>query len=154
MIKYNKPYYLIFTGLICSAVQGMAFPVFGLIYVKTLFSIFVHDQTKVNFWLGMLLIVSVASFIATYFQKVSFGVLAENMTKDIRKDLFKSIIRKHVGWFDHQDNNIGSLTSTLSSDVYALNGASTEGLSALIETMIGLIGGLIIALVFEWRTAL
>ena len=154
LLKYNKPYYLIFTGLICSAIQGMSFPVFGIIYVKTLFGIFIHDQDKVNFWLGMLLIVSVSSFIATYFQKVSFGVLAENMTKDIRKDLYQSIIRKHIGWFDHKDNNIGALTSTLTSDVYALNGASTEGLSALIETMIGLIGGLIIGLWFEWRTSL
>ena len=76
------------------------------------------------------------------------------MTKDIRKDLFRSIIRKHVGWFDHKDNNIGALTSSLSSDVYALNGASTEGLSSMIETSIGLIGGLIVGLVFEWRTTL
>ena len=63
LLKYNKPYFLIFTGLICSGIQGMAFPIFGLIYVKTLFGIFVHDQNEVNFWLGMLLIVSVASFI-------------------------------------------------------------------------------------------
>ena len=154
LLKYNKPYFLIFTGLICSGIQGMAFPIFGLIYVKTLFGIFVHDQNEVNFWLGILLIISVSSFIATYFQKVSFGILAENMTKDIRKDLFRSIIRKHVGWFDQNDNNIGFLTTTLSSDVYALNGASTEGLSSLIETSIGLIGGLIIGLFFEWRTTL
>jgi ABC-type multidrug transport system fused ATPase/permease subunit len=76
------------------------------------------------------------------------------MTKGIRKDLYSAILKKHAGWFDHPENNIGILTSTLTSDVYALNGASSEGLSTLIETSIGLLGGIIMALFFEWRMAL
>ena len=76
------------------------------------------------------------------------------MTKGIRKDLYKAIISKHAGWFDLPENNIGTLTSTLTSDVYALKGASTEGLSTIIETWIGLIGGVIMALIIEWRLAL
>jgi ATP-binding cassette subfamily B (MDR/TAP) protein 1 len=76
------------------------------------------------------------------------------MTKEIRKDLYRAMLRKHMGWFDYEENNSGVLTSTLSSDVYALNGASTEGLSTVIETYFGLIGAFIMAMIIEWRTSL
>lgn len=76
------------------------------------------------------------------------------MTKEIRKDLYQAMLRKHMGWFDYEENNIGVLTATLSADVYSLNGASTEGLSTVIETYFGLIGAFIMAIVIEWRTAL
>jgi len=154
LLKYNKPYYLIAVGLISSAVQGMAFPVFAIFYVKTLFSIFEENMGDIEFWTGMMVIVSIFSFIGTYFQKLSFGLLAENVTKEIRKDIYHALLRKHIGWFDKKENNIGVLTGILTSDVYALNGASTEGLSTVIETSFGMIGGLIMALVFEWKTTL
>jgi len=76
------------------------------------------------------------------------------MTKGIRKDLYSAILRKHPGWFDLPENNIGVLTSTLTSDVYALNGASTEGLSTMIESIFGLAGGVILAIIYDWKTGL
>jgi ATP-binding cassette subfamily B (MDR/TAP) protein 1 len=76
------------------------------------------------------------------------------MTLGIRKDLYHSLLRKHIGWYDLQENNIGVLTNALSADVYALNGASTEGLSSMIEANFGLIGGFIFATIIEWRTSL
>ena len=154
LMQYNKPYWLIVVGLISSAIQGMSMPVFGFFYVKVLFAMFKDDMREIVYLSIGMIGNSFISFIATYFQKISFGILAENMTKGIREDLYAAILRKHIGWFDYPENNIGILTSTLTSDVYALNGASTEGLSTVIETWFGLIGALILAIIFEWRTAL
>jgi len=154
LIQYNKPYWLIIVGLISSGVQGMTMPVFAVFYVKVLFSMFENDLSTIAWYCFGMACNCLVSFVATYFQKLSFGILSENMTKGIRRDLYKAIMSKHAGWFDLPENNIGVLTSTLTSDVYALNGASTEGLSTVIETWIGLVGGLIMALIFEWRTAL
>ena len=63
-----------------------------------------------------MLIFSVCSFIASFSQKFSFGVIGENVTLNIRRTLYRRIIEKHQGWFDERDNAPGVLTSTLSSD--------------------------------------
>lgn len=99
-------------------------------------------------------IIGIVSFIATYSQKVSFSILSENMTKEIRKSLYHVLLRKHISWFDRKENNIGTLISLLSSEVYALNGASTEGISILIETFTGLVAGIITSFVFAWKFTL
>ena len=115
---------------------------------------FREDRSEINLWIMAIFINAFVSMVSSYIQKLSFGILAENMTKEIRKDLYHALLRKHIGWYDLNENNIGVLTSTLSSDVYALNGASTEGLSSVIETSFGLLGGIVLAFFFDWRTAL
>ena len=154
LLSYNRPYFLIIIGLIGSALQGISWPVFGIFYVRAFFAMFDKDLEEIGINSAILVGVSIVSAVATYFQKVSFGILAENVTKEIRKDLYHSILRKHIGWFDRRENNIGVLTSVMSSDVYTLNGASTEGVSTLIETLFGLVGGLIISFFYDWRTTL
>ena len=76
------------------------------------------------------------------------------MTKELRKEIYSSLLKKHIGWFDLKENNTGALTEILSSDVYYLNGASTEAISTIIETSFGLLGGIALSFVYEWRTAL
>ena len=154
LLTYNKPYFLVIVGLIGSALQGMSWPVFGIFYVRAFFAMFDKDLEEIGINSAILVGVSIISAIGTYFQKISFGILAENVTKEIRRDLYHSILRKHIGWFDRRENNIGVLTSVMSSDVYTLNGASTEGVSTLIETLFGLVGGLAISFFYDWRTTL
>jgi len=122
LLKYNKPYYLIFIAVICSALQGCVFPVYGWFYVKILFATLALDIKStafddVKYWTFMLLGLSGVALIATYIYKSLFGILGEWMTLEIRKLLFKSIIHKHIGWFDHKENSPGALISVLASDV-------------------------------------
>ncbi|CAI2362505.1 unnamed protein product [Moneuplotes crassus] len=154
LVAYNKPYWLIIVGLISSAVQGMTMPMNGFLFVKMLYAMFDDNMEEITWYCLIMIGGCFISFIATYLQKLSFGILAENMTKEIRKDLYQAIIKKHIGWFDLEENNIGGLTATLTSDVYALNGASTEGLSKTIEVWCGLLGAIILSLVIEWRVTL
>lgn len=48
LFKYNKPYYLIFVGLISSALQGLSFPTFGVFYVKAFFAMFDYDLHRIG----------------------------------------------------------------------------------------------------------
>jgi ATP-binding cassette, subfamily B (MDR/TAP), member 1 len=117
LLKYNKPYYLIFIAVLCSACQGAVFPTYGFLYVKLLFSSLLipvdHDMTEVQKWTYVLIGLGGFAFIVTYIYKSLFGYLGENMTLAMRKKLFKSIIHKHVGWFDLKENSTGQLVTTL-----------------------------------------
>ena len=47
-----------------------------------------------------------------------------------------SMLRKHIGWFDHQENFPGQLTNLLSEDIQNVKGASSENIASLIEGML------------------
>jgi hypothetical protein len=54
---------------------------------------------------------------ATFLAKSAFGRVGENITQNIRIDLYTEILRKHVGWHDDQNNAAGVLSAILASDV-------------------------------------
>jgi len=81
LLKYNKPYSFIYLGLLCSAIEGMNKPLFGVFYAKALFAIFKFDYDGVDRYCLYLTLLCIISFITTYLQRISFGILGENMTK-------------------------------------------------------------------------
>ena len=63
-----------------------------------------------------MLVISVSAILTGFCQKLSFGVIGENVAFNIRKTLYRKILEKHQGWFDQKENAPGILTGTLSSD--------------------------------------
>jgi ATP-binding cassette subfamily B (MDR/TAP) protein 1 len=59
-----------------------------------------------------------------------------------------------IPWFDLPKNNGGQLTTKLSSDSLMVNGLTATFVSILLQNAATLISALIVALIFEWRTAL
>ena len=68
--------------------------------------------------------------------------------------LFKGIIYKHIGWFDNKNRAPGVLTNLISEDIIHLNGLTTETVSVIVESVMGLIVSCIICFKFEWRLAI
>ena len=87
-------------------------------------------------------------------EKAMFAVTGENLTFNVRRDLMRGILFKQVAWFDAEEHAPGILTNVLSEDVSALNGMTTETVSTLVEAFVGLLLGLIIAMIISWRMAL
>jgi hypothetical protein len=59
----------------------------------------------------------VAGFVFHFFGSLAFSYIGENITQNVRADLYASILKKHVGWHDNQENSSGVLSATLASDV-------------------------------------
>jgi ABC-type multidrug transport system fused ATPase/permease subunit len=68
----------------------------------------------------------------------------------VRREVYESFLRKHIGWYDQRENSPGDLTNILASDVQILNGISSEGLAVIIEANSSIITGLIIGFYFCW----
>lgn len=58
--------------------------------------------------------------------KYQFGVVATNVSLNMRKKIYRSILSKHIGWHDNSENATGILSGILAQDVQLLNGVSTE----------------------------
>lgn len=50
-----------------------------------------------------------------------------------------------MGWFDYPENTAGQMTTILSTEVNTLNGASTESVSIMLQAVIGLVVGTVLA---------
>ena len=102
----------------------------------------------------MLLIECIMIGIFSFLQKWVFSIVGENLTLDVRFDLFKGIIYKHLQWFDNKQRAPGILSNVLSEDIGALNGLTTENFSIVTEAFLGLLIGVIFALAYNWKMGL
>jgi len=98
--------------------------------------------------------IAVCAFIMPFFARLIWGLLGESMTKKIRHKLYTSLLRKHIGWFDNKENSSGQLTSIIASEAQTLNGVSTEAVGTILESMNGLIVGLVVGLIYSWKISL
>ena len=64
------------------------------------------------------------------------------------------MLKMPITWFDKPKNSSGSLSARLASDCKTVNGIVTTFISVSIQSATTLIAGVVIALVYEWRTAL
>jgi ATP-binding cassette subfamily B (MDR/TAP) protein 1 len=101
-----------------------------------------------------MIILAIAAFFCGFGQKFAFGVIGENVTANIRKELYRNVLQKHLGWFDERENAPGVITTTLSSDAQVINGVSTEGLASIIDAIFAVLVGIVIGFFFSWRMAL
>jgi ABC-type multidrug transport system fused ATPase/permease subunit len=63
-------------------------------------------------------------------------------------------LKKNIGWFDDRNNAPGILNSVLAKDVQSLNGASTEGIAAIMESSFSIIVALALGFSFHWKISL
>ena len=113
--RMSEPKINIFIGVFVSVLQGALLPIFGILLGKMLFVLqynknipFLNPLDKIrsdsNYWCMLMLITSIVAFFTAFTQKFSFGVIGENVTLKIRKQLYNSILMKHMGWFDEKEN--------------------------------------------------
>ena len=97
---------------------------------------------------------AILSFFTGFFRIFCFGVIGENITIRIRRDLYESILRKHIGWFDLKEHAPGAVTSVMASDTQTLNGVSSEGLAMTLESFCALMVSIVIGFSYSWRISL
>ena len=124
LTRMSKPKINIVIGIFVSILQGSLLPIFGILLGKMLFVLqyipFFNPYTKIrsdsDYYCMLMLVVSILSFFTAVSQKFCFGVIGENVTMKIRKQLYAGILSKHMGWFDDKNNSPGVLSATMASD--------------------------------------
>ena len=67
--------------------------------------------------------------LSHFISKASYSALGENVTHGVRKDLYKKILEKNIGWFDLLVNGVSVLTSAMAADTTIINGTATESIA-------------------------
>lgn len=158
--KYAEPVYALVIAAISTCIFAITAPLFGWFLMKVMAEInisYFFGESVIDAALPWCLVMLLASIIMWIFKSLA-GVMivriSENITMNIRAELYESVVRKEIGWHDDRENSSGVMTATLASDVQLLNGVSSEGMTVQIESGVALLTGVVGAFIFSWPMAL
>jgi ATP-binding cassette subfamily B (MDR/TAP) protein 1 len=147
-----------FCGLIACFCTGLAWPICGVLFALMLSAMSILDYDVARTWTEWLAaafgLLAVADIVAQYFQTYLFEVIGERMTRRIRTDYFRSLLRQDMGWFDDPANALGVLTSRLAVDIKLIRLTVGQGTGSTVSSLTALLAGFIIALIAAWQFAL
>jgi ABC-type multidrug transport system fused ATPase/permease subunit len=111
-----------------------------------------RDLAGLNQTMLLLLGTYAVGFVATRLQFQMMGAIGQRTLSRLRTEIFATIQRLSLRFFDRQP--AGDLISRLTNDTDVLNQLFSQGLVMVLGSLFGLIGILIAMLALDWRLAL
>ncbi|KDP36900.1 hypothetical protein JCGZ_08191 [Jatropha curcas] len=158
LVKLNAPewpYALL--GSVGAILGGMEAPLFALLisHVLTAFyspdvSEMKHEIRRVAFIFVGLAVVTIPIYLLQHY---FYTLMGERLTARVRLSMFTAILSNEIGWFDLDENNTGSLTSTLAADATLVRSALADRLSTIVQNVALTATACVIAFTLSWRIA-
>ena len=95
------------------------------------------------------LILSGIGSIGGFIRGVCYNLIGERIIKNLRNDLFSSLIDKDIEFYDSK--KAGDLMSRLSSDTTVVQSSASDNISIIIRNIIQTIGSFVILWLLSWR---
>uniref|UniRef100_A0A0K0FGB8 ABC transporter PGP-2 (inferred by orthology to a C. elegans protein) n=1 Tax=Strongyloides venezuelensis TaxID=75913 RepID=A0A0K0FGB8_STRVS len=157
IFKFNaKNWKFFILGLIGSCISGLTTPLFSLVYAQ-MFTIFTQPQDilqKQSYLLSAMFVVVGFIFAGGFMiSSLSLGRAGENLTKKLRYETFKNLLRQDISFYDNKKHNTGKICTRLATDVPNVRFVFTR-LPAVISCVVTLFGALGIGLYFGYQLTL
>lgn len=120
---YTKPFIMVIFGALLTIILAALGPMFGVLIVKNLTSMtsarYLEQSVTeaVKPWVIFMLSLSFIALISKAVVQFFFTYITEEVTYGVRRDLYKSIMSKHIGWHDNKNHSSGNMTAILASEV-------------------------------------
>ncbi|CDW75981.1 abc transporter [Stylonychia lemnae] len=158
IMKYYKPNYKVFLAFVATFLNSFSYPIQGYVFSKVCFVMlgfqsptFVEER---NTWCGSFMAITFIIGLFEYFKGFLLAQLSENLTYQIRKALFSSMIRQNIEWFDKKERAPGILSSMYQEDISQLKGLTSQTLGLILEAILCLFIGIALAFISSWKMAL
>jgi len=149
---------LIVLGSFVSVCKGTTMPLLSLIMSEMIITWYNPDTQEMRnvsknwsfYFYGFAVLTGIFEFV----QKYVFERVGERLTTKLRSDLFRSILRQDVTWFEDKANGVGALSSRLSMDVKLVRLVVGQQIAASLESFSALATGIIISVIATWEVFL
>ncbi|TKY58541.1 ABC transporter B family member 2 [Spatholobus suberectus] len=110
-----------------------------------------HEVKKVAFvFCGA----AVLTITAHAIEHLSFGIMGERLTLQVREKMFSAILKSEIGWFDDTNNTSSMLSSLLETDATFLRTVVVDRSMILLQNVGLVVASFIIAFMLNWRITL
>ncbi|KAI9015678.1 P-loop containing nucleoside triphosphate hydrolase protein [Phycomyces nitens] len=151
---------LLAAGVVGSAIAGAVSPCFALVFSYTISVLIFHGKELalpfqgINLYAFLFLVIGIVSFFGFTAQTVFFEIAGERFTKRFRGELFHTLMRQDIGFYDDPENSLGGLTSRLAVDAKNVNEMVTKSWGDITQIIATAITGLCIAFYQSWLLTL
>jgi len=173
-LSYNKPvWWANLLGIIGALFNGSIQPAFAFIFASAMNVFNKRGQELLDdgkFWALMFVLLGVANFLSFYCQIGGFSTAGEYLSYTFRKEMYNSMIRQEVGFFDCSDigsgneapggggpegatTSTGTLTAKLATEAGLVQGLNIN-VGSVLEIIVTLIAGFTIAFCNGWQLTL
>ena len=154
ILSNYSPGWLIYAGLVASAINSSVPSLMGLFLASMLFVLMqfpdpeFYEGTKL--WCGLYLGLSFMSPLSYGLKILIFTYAGENLTYNIRNKLYQSVFYKSMSWFDRKERAPGVLVSIMSEDIQEVNSLASETIPCYLEGIFGLVIAVAISFHYSW----
>jgi ATP-binding cassette subfamily B (MDR/TAP) protein 1 len=134
---------LFYTGLLLASIQN-------IFYYTDLQQL--RDESVVVAIRFVLL--GIMCFIGYILQYYCIAQVGQRISTVLRSEMFESLMRRDISFFDYECNAVGTLTTRLADDTRTVHEATGETFSNQLQAIFTLMVGLIIGFTASWKITL
>lgn len=143
---------------VASGLHGATYPTFSILLSEMVTIFFNPDLEQLEkdsyIYGGLLLGISILIFILILTQQALLAIMGERLTYHLRVNVYKSIMRQEIAWFDDDSNRPGVLSSRLASDSEDIRHMAIDGIGMKVEVAVMLTAALAVAFYSGWQLTL
>ena len=127
LLGLQKPEFVwLFIGSFAQLICGASMPVVSFVFTN-IFKLFTIPDTDEQYRLGsqymmMILAIAVVNCIAQVVNNYAFALAGARLTRKLRIEMFKSMVRQEVAFHDLEDNRSSILSTKLSTSITSCKG--------------------------------
>ena len=129
-------------------------PPFGFGVYNSQEACFADQVDRCNMAALFFLLLGIGLGLAEYFKNMAYEAMKQTAAMNLRKQLFSSLLKQEIGFFDESQNTSGALTSRLSADTALVSGVLGPQMGSAFQSMVTLVVGMVVAFTASWRLAL
>lgn len=81
-----------------------------------------YIRSETNKYCILFVTAGVISGIATFLQIYMYGIAGEKLTMRLRIQMFQTMMKQEIGWYDDRQHGVGALCARLSNDAAQVQG--------------------------------
>ncbi|KAI8976786.1 P-loop containing nucleoside triphosphate hydrolase protein [Pilobolus umbonatus] len=159
VMRMRPEWHLLIIGLIGAIINGVAFPMNVYNYATNIILMMTPSLPPgpfegTNLYAFFFLLVGISTGVGSALQIISFEIAGEKFTKRFREEIFSSLMRQEISFYDDPDNSLGALTTKLAVDSKNVKDMVTNVWGDVAQIIVTIIVGLTIAFYQSWLLTL
>ena len=167
--QLNKPELpALLSGVVGSSIMGLLFPIFALALASLIGGFYGYGESEGEMtqeekdyitsntrkWSLVFMGMGFAALVGAFIQSYSFNFMGQRLAQRVRVMMMEALLKQEVAFFDRDANSSGALTSKLSSDAMAIRGQFGDTMGLVVQNLVTMVAGLVIAGINSWRMML